>query len=179
MPESLQGLRKEMIIKMAEAFAISDALSRTADNLCYMLDNAIQKARIMSEVNRISKDCVENANRLRQNLASRSNGKRIGAQVEGEISILESALEIAQQEYKDPKVQASTFRRHVDIFKRCEADTIRITTKIDQLAKAEEVQRQSTVRVPDSSRRSRPLTSLLPPKVRSAFSRSSSSSEGR
>ena len=84
-----------MILKMAETFGLlngssSPSVEVTNDRVCFLVDNAIQKARIMSEINNVSKDCEEHLFLLRQNLASKGEdlGQRVSERVDDEITEL-------------------------------------------------------------------------------------------
>jgi len=133
-PENLQGLRKSMILKMAESFGI-DAKDRTHDNLCQLVDNSIKKSITMSEMNAISKDCVERLSFIRQNLSSKKEiGGRILEKVGSEIEELEKLQDAAQKDYNDRNVPDSQLRKYLARFRNCSQDTERITRKIEQYA---------------------------------------------
>ena len=134
-PQSLQGIRKSMILKMADSFGI-DAGDRTIDNLCQLVDNAIKKTATMSEINLVSRDCVERLSLVRQNLSSKHEiGRKITERLGGEIEELENLLDLAQRDYNDRNVPDSQLRKYLARFRTCSQDTERITLKIEQYAR--------------------------------------------
>lgn len=133
-PQALQGLRKQMIVKMASAFGLpvsKDQRPVAHQTLCQQVDNAIRKAKLMQQLEGIGETCVRGVAKLKEELLLLGNDRQ-DAQVEQAVNQLQLAsnMEKIQDMFEDPTVSADDFEKVVAAIKVCNQQVDQVSNSI-------------------------------------------------